>query len=48
MNKLIAAESSSDGGGNLQGVDEQETPDKEMPDQDEGAVKPEAEPSQQQ
>ena len=41
MNKLIAAESSSDGGGNLQGVDEQETPDKEMPDQDEDVVKPE-------
>lgn len=48
MNKLIAAESSSDGCGNLQGLDKQETPDKEMPDQDEDVLKPEVAPSQQQ
>ena len=42
MNKFIAAESSSDGGGNLQDLDKQETPDKEIPDQDEGVAKAEA------
>ena len=42
MNKFIAAESSSDDFGNHQVVDNQEAPDKEMPDEDEDAAKPKA------